>query len=71
MKSKLTRCIALLLCSMMMLGAFAACGQEPAEKPAQPGESDQSAGTKVKEELIIAMSGDIKSLDPMKCHRAT
>lgn len=67
MKSKLTRCIALLLCSLMMLGAFAACGQEPVEQPGQPDESSQSAGSKVKEELIIAMNGDIKSLDPMKC----
>lgn len=62
MKTKFTRSIALLLCALMMLGAFAACGKTDAPAQSQGG----SEGGKVKEELIIAMSGDIKSLDPMK-----
>lgn len=69
MKTKLTRWTALLLCSLMMLGAFAACGQP--STPATPNEESSSGGGKVKEELIIAMSGDAKSLDPMKCWQTT
>ncbi len=73
MKSNLSRIIALLLCAIMMLGAFAACGQQaadntPATQPDNPGPSAPPADTaSIKEELVIAMNSDVNALDPMKC----
>lgn len=66
MKTNLARTIALLLCAVMMLSAFAACGQKPADT-SKPGTDKPADASSVKEELVIAMTNDVKALDPMKC----
>lgn len=61
MNAKLTKIIALLLCTVLVAGTLAACGNSST----QSGTTNEN-GQKYKDELVITMTADVKGFDPMK-----